>query len=132
MRRRLGGLGGLGVAPHPNRPQGGDGEHQPEAAGPGRVGHLGLVPLPAAALEVLETGLDPGPQAVPGDLGRDGRQVGHDQPALSLPSRPARQQGAGEPAVAAREAHHVPTPGGATDQRSDAGQQPLGPPVAGW
>src|SRR5215212_4350442 len=78
--REQGGVVGIGRPADADEPEGGDGDGEPEAGGAIRVGHAGALPLPAGPLGHLEALLDPGAQAVPGDVGDVGRQVGQDQP----------------------------------------------------
>ena len=103
-------------AAHGQHPPGGEGESQPEACCPVRIGHPGVLPLPAAPLDFFETLFDPGAQPVPTGVGGLGRQIGEEQPRRLMPGAPIGQQGAVQacffPANAVpRPCHRRPTTG---------------------
>src|SRR5512143_2623852 len=60
---------GFGFSANREQPPGRDGDRQPEAFGPCRSRHAGILPLPPAALDPFESLLDPGSQPVPTSLG---------------------------------------------------------------
>src|SRR5512143_103417 len=84
---------GFGFSATREQPPGRDGDRQPEAFGPCRSRHAGILPLPPAALAPFESLLDPGSQPVPPGLGGLGGHVGQDQPGLVMTGFPASQQG---------------------------------------
>src|SRR5258707_5978236 len=53
-------------AEHPHR---GDGDGEPQTLRPRRVDHLGVMPVPAPTLSILETALDPTAQTIPDGAG---------------------------------------------------------------
>ena len=83
---------GFGLTTHADHPEHGDRHGQPEAFGPARMGHFGLLPMPAAPFGVFVAGLDPCPQAIPCHIGPLRRHVGHDQPRIFVALVPAGQQ----------------------------------------
>ena len=87
-------LGGVGLAAHTDGPQGGDRQSSPEALGPGRVEHLGLLPMPPTPFAVFEPTLDPGSQSIPRHIGLHAGQVGHHKPGFAVARGPTRQEGA--------------------------------------
>src|SRR5579883_28428 len=62
-------VGRLARSADTDEPERGHGQGQPQAARPLWIGHFGVLPAPPAALEILESCLDPGPQAVPRHIG---------------------------------------------------------------
>ncbi len=84
-------LGGPARAHHR---EGSHGQDQPQPTSPRWIGHLGLMPAPAAPLAVFKPGLDPRPHPIPGDLCDLRRQIGQDQPGIGVRFRPLGEQGA--------------------------------------
>src|SRR5262249_33479035 len=70
------------LAPTAPRPHGARGGGQPLTPDTPRVGHPGVLPLPAAALGHLEALLNPRPVGVPARVGGARRQVRQQQPRL--------------------------------------------------
>jgi hypothetical protein len=74
----------LGGAPDTQQPQGGDCHCQPQAGGRLWVGHARALPRPARAFGDFDALLDPGPQPIPAGLAGLGRQIGQDEPRVSV------------------------------------------------
>jgi hypothetical protein len=79
---------GIGLSPATFHPQRCHCHRQPQPTGPRRVGHLGLVPRPSAALTILEPRFNPGSQTVPGHLCLLWQEISQHQPAVMMPWLP--------------------------------------------
>src|ERR1043166_325868 len=85
----------LRAATYPQQPESRNGDRQPQPGGPLGVFHPCMLPLPTAALAVLEPLLDPTPQPIPGSIALLRQQITQDQPRLLVPDAPPAQQRAG-------------------------------------
>jgi hypothetical protein len=59
LGQQVAGVIGFGLTAHTDHPQGRHRQDQPLSLGPLRIGHLGVVPLPASSFEIFEPLLDP-------------------------------------------------------------------------
>lgn len=96
-------------------------QRQPQTLGTLRILHPRVLPLPAGALEPLETVLDPGAHPIPAHVRRLGRKIGNRQPAIGMPVVPTSQQRARQTAVFLE--CHAPTLPPTTDLRHQRRQR---------
>src|SRR5260370_16194612 len=87
------------------------------------IGHLGVMPIPAAPLGVLKTAFDPGSHAIPGDIRLRWQQIGHDEPALLIALIPPGDQRAIQATGLLRKTAYLTTPAVTWYRRK--GRQPV-------
>ncbi len=75
LRSRLVDLSGTARGHHPEH---GEGHGEPDALGAAWVAHLGLFPMPSVAFEIFIAAFNPRAQAIPGDIGVVGWQIGQE------------------------------------------------------
>src|SRR5216683_906217 len=74
----------INLASYTDDPQGGHRHHQPVPFGSPGIGHLGVVPVPAAPFGIFKTTLDPGSHRIPGDISLRWQEIGHNEPAFLM------------------------------------------------
>jgi hypothetical protein len=102
-------------ASRPPRPEADDPQRchrhrQPQPLGSRGIGHLRLMPLPAAPFDILEAGFNPRSSRIPNDLRLFREEVGQDQPTVLMAWLPTGHQRASEPAARFLKTDHLSAP----------------------